>query len=189
MGAPRRRHTAATAIALLVATLAVLAVACTPIDRVDFANFTYAPDACGPVIDIPPEDGYDVVDGGVRHGDPSQADFHSVTVRPDPIAGDLTGHGLAEAALILDCSTGNRPISVGRIMTPTAPGTAVLPSVPDPPLPADARRAALASLDIDDGTLIATWVVLEVDDPACCPTGRLTTVHRWDGDRFDTSVP
>jgi hypothetical protein len=167
----------------------VLAAACTPIDQVDFDNFTSAPAAGGPVIDAPPEDGYDVVDGGVRHGDPSQADFYSLTVRPDVVTGDLTGDGLVEAAVILDCSTGNRPIPVGRIMTTTASGPAVLAPVPHPPLPVGARRAALASLDIDDGTLIATWVVLEVDDPACCPTGRLTTVHRWDGDRFDTSVP
>jgi hypothetical protein len=182
-----RRIGASALAGVIVVTL--LAAACTPIDQVDFANFTYAPDACGPVIDAPPEDGYDVVDGGVRHGDPSQADFYSLTVRPDVVTGDLTGDGLVEAAVILDCSTGNRPIPVGRIMTTTASGPAVLAPVPHPPLPVGARRAALASLDIDDGTLIATWVVLEVDDPACCPTGRLTTVHRWDGDRFDTSVP
>src|SRR5690349_390274 len=107
MGAPRRRHTAATAIALLVATLAVLAVACTPIDRVDFANFTYAPDACGPIIDSPPTGGYEVVDGETRNGDPSQADFYSMTVRPEVAIGDLTGDGTAEAGLILDCSPGN----------------------------------------------------------------------------------
>ena len=140
MGLPPRRHTAATAIAGLVATLTVLAVACTPIDRVDFANFTYAPDACDPIIDSPPTGGYDVVDGGTRHGDPSRAGFYSMTVRPEVAIGDLTGDGIAEAGLILDCSPGNRPIPIGRIMTTQGTETLALAPVPTPPLPPDARR-------------------------------------------------
>ena len=187
MGFPPRRlrSSSSTIIGLFVAA-AVISVACTPIDQVDFANFRYASDACGSIFETPPADGYEVVDGGVRHGDPSQADFYSVSVRREVAIGDLTGDGLDEAGLIIDCSTGNRPVPVGRIMTTDGTETVALAPVPTPPLPPDARRIALAELDIDHGTLMATWVVLRSEDPSCCPTGRLTTAHHWQGNRFDT---
>lgn len=174
---------ASCAICVIVAVLTV-ASACTPIEDVDFGNRTYAPGTCGSIIQEPPADGYVVADGGVRHGDPAEADFYSLSVRPEIAYGDLTGDGLAEAALIVDCSTGNRPVPVGRIMTMHGTQATALAPVPKPPAPDGARGLDLATLQVADGTLIGVWIVLEANDPGCCPTGRLTTVYRWDGETF-----
>lgn len=167
-------------IGLLLAAGAGLA-ACVPVQEVDFTTFTYASDACHPVIPVPPADGYEVHDGFVRHGTPVDADFYSVSVRPEVAYGDLTGDGVDEAAIILDCSTGNRPIPVGRVMTVGLDAPVALAAVPTPPLPGDASRIELASMAIADGELLTTWIVLDADDPPCCPSHREHVTYRWDG--------
>jgi hypothetical protein len=73
-------------------------------------------------------------------------------------------------------------------MTMDGTETVALAPVPTPPLPPGARHIELAELEIDHDRLIATWVVLQREDPWCCPTGRLTSVHGWDGDQFDTEI-
>jgi hypothetical protein len=155
--------------------------ACSPVRDVDFGQFTFAPDSCASVVLAPPAGGYELVDGEVRNGSPADADFYSVTLRPGIAFGDLTGDGLEEAALILDCSNGNRPIPVGRVMTVGAIAPAPLGSVPRPPLPSGARRMELAALEIRDQRLETMWTVLEEDDSPCCPTGTLSASFRWDG--------
>lgn len=186
----RARRACRAVPAGLVALLVVVVLGgCTPVEDVDFANFTFAAGACGTVVPDPPAGGYALTDGSVRSGAAGAPGSYSVSLRPERAYGDLTGDGLDEAALVLDCSAGNRPVPVGRIMTADAAGVHALGRVPVPEAPPGARRLELLAIDIVAGELVSTWVVLEADDPWCCPTGRLTAVHRWDGDGFVVADP
>jgi len=181
-----RRRVFASTVMMVAAVIAMAATACTPIASVDFANFTYAPDTCGDVVPVPPTYGYELSDRSVIHGDPSERDFYSVTLRADVAYGDLTGDGLDEAALTFDCSAGNRPLPIGRVMTTDVSGATVLAPVPTPELSDEAFRIELLESQIDEGQLVTTWIVQRPGDAPCCPTGRLTTVDHWNGERFVT---
>lgn len=177
MGA--RRGIARVVMAIVVLGSVAALASCVPVGSVDFGNFTYQADACGELIPEPPEEGYELVDGALPATHPGAV---SVTLRPDIAYGDLTGDGVDEAALILDCTPGNRPVPVGRVMA--AGVDAVRPLAPVPAPDVGARRVELEHLEIVEGVLVTQWIVLRDDDPWCCPTGR-TTVHlRWEEDRF-----
>jgi len=161
------------------------------IRKVDFANATYPADACGTTFVRPPAGGYVLRDGSASGGGatPASEDFSSLTLRADIAYGDFTGDGADDAALILDCNVGNRPIPFGWVYTMTSTGPTVLGGVhlpDDDAAVVGAVRGSLLDLEISNGKLESHWALFTASDPACCPSMRGRLTQRWTGQAFET---
>lgn len=179
---------------IVLVTVLLAAVGCTlPVDLnlgstgvrdVDFSSYTFPPDSCGHVFASPPADGYQLVDGGVRHGTPLDADFYSVTLHTERSYGDITGNGDDEVVLLLDCSTGNHPRTYGWAYTAAGATTRALGVLPPPPEPDGIAYIELATATIDHGIVVAQWQLYHDGDGHCCPSASTTVNYRWIDDRF-----
>jgi hypothetical protein len=162
------------------------------IRKVDFANFTYPSDACGTTYAEPPSGGFSLANGEVAHGTPRDADFYSVALHPDIAYGDVTGDGNDEAAILLDCNSGNRPDVFGWLYTLGASGPTALATVSfgsDNLQAASASQAQLLDVRISERRVDSRWGLVVAGDAPCCPSKQATLVSRWTGSALVSDGP
>ena len=131
----------------------------------------------------PPAGGFTLTNGEITNGTPASADFYSVTLHADIAYGDLTGDGNDEAAIVLDCNAGTRPIVFGWIYTLGASGPAALSAVTfaGTVQATTTSGAQLLDVRIEASRVVSRWAVYANGDAACCPSSQATFRSRWDG--------
>jgi hypothetical protein len=161
------------------------------IRKVDFANFTFPADACGTTFAQPPSGGFALTNGEAANGTPRDEGFYSVTLHVDIAYGDLTGDGNDEAAILLDCNAGTRPVVFGWIYTLGTSGPSALAAITFGGTVQAITTSAAQLLDvrIEQGRVMARWAVYVAGDPACCPSGQTTSALRWNGTSLVSDDP
>lgn len=149
---------------------------------IEFADFTFPRTACGSVIDRPPPGGYQLVDGEARSPNPTADDSYVVSLSPTVSYGDVDSDGVRDAALILECDHGSRPIPVGWIYS-IAGGRPVPLARVDLDPDALGLRAVLdtelAAIRFEGSTLVTDWVIYLDGDALCCPTRSALVAWTW----------
>ena len=164
----------------------------TDIRTIDFAELTFPRTACAGVIDRPPAGGYPLVDGEARSPEVSAEGTYVVHLAPSVSYGDIDGDGASEAALILACDHGSRPIPVGWIYSIAGGRPVPLAQIDLDP---DALRlrgvldTELATMRFDGPTLVTDWVVYLDGDALCCPTRSATVTWTWTDGALTPGAP
>jgi hypothetical protein len=170
----------------------------TQIESVDFGDLTLGSQACGEFYANPPPGGYPLHGGEARLGNPGDAGFYAVQLRPNPTFGDLDGDGLEDAVLVVDCSSGSSPRSfASAYRLDTSAGPSSSPVALMGPLALDQATATrldsfgdprLTGVSLDGSTVVTTWATHRPGDPICCPTGEATVHFSWSGSGFAPSA-
>lgn len=164
----------------------------TDIRTIDFADLTFPRTACAGVIDRPPTGGYPLVDGEARSPEASVDGAYVVHLAPSLSYGDIDGDGVPDAALILECDHGSRPIPVGWIYSVAGGRPVPLAQVDLDP---DALRlrgvldTELAAMRFDGPALVTDWVVYLDGDALCCPTRRASVTWTWTDGALTPGAP
>ncbi len=159
---------------------------------IDFAGFTFPSSACAGVISDPPVQGYELVDGTVRSGTPTDGRSYGVRLAASRSFGDVNGDQVEDVTLILECDRGNRPIPVGWVYTVTDGVVQALARISLDPDTLPLRwvlDAELDSLRIEGSTVLSTWDIYLDGDAICCPTSAATVVWHWESDALIADAP
>ena len=179
------------------------------IREVDFTNFVYPEDSCRDVFHALPIEGYDVVEGEASSEDDQHEphephephdpqlpddhgeDFYAVTVREQITYADLTGDGVDEALVIMECSPGTHPFAIASVWTMGADGgperlAMVMENIGTDPGRGEHR---LESASLGPEGIAATFQVYGEGAAMCCPTESATVTLVWRDDALAAAAP
>lgn len=162
------------------------------IRTIDFADLTFPRTACAGVIDRPPAGGYPLVDGEARSPEATPDDAYVVSLSPSLSYGDVDGDGAPDAALILECDHGSRPIPVGWIYSVAGGRPVPLARVDLDPDALGLRGVLdteLADMHFEGSTLVTDWVVYLDGDALCCPTRTASVTWSWTDGALTPGAP
>lgn len=151
---------------------------------VDFENFSYPGSFCARTEQGWPDPPASIVvtDGTSQ---PWGEDFWIGLHQYQDLRADLTGDGVEDAAVWLDCGAGASGQLHFIAVYAAGPDGPVLLDRLDHPLDAPGRvYPQIWDVAVDGAELVIRWEVYADTDAHCCPSATTTYRYQWDGEGF-----